>query len=96
MQIASRFCKLQVKLPKNFIINQLHERKLIIFLQSKFFLNMANTLKLANNVDNDLEETVSLDVMLKWVIEDIHEIHQKHQKNETSNNNNKGSKKVLI
>ena len=42
---------------------------------------MANTLKLANNVDNYLEETVSLDVMLKWVIEDIHEIHQKHQKN---------------
>ena len=81
MQIASRFWKLQVKLPENFIINQLHERKLIIFLQSKNFLNMANTLKLANNVDNDLEETVSLDVMLKWVIEDIHEIHQKHQKN---------------
>ena len=81
MQIASRFCKLQVKLTKNFIINQLHERKLIIFLQSKNFLNMANTLKLANNVDDDLEETVSLDVMLKWVIEDIHEIHQKHQKN---------------
>lgn len=96
MQIASRFWKLQVKLPENFIINQLHERKLIIFLQSKNFLNMANTLKLANNVDDDLEETVSLDVMLKWVIEDIHEIHQKHQKNETSNNNNKGSKKVLI
>ena len=57
---------------------------------------MANSLKLANNVDNDLEETVSLDVMLKWVIEDIHEIHQKHKKNETSNKNNKGSKKVLI
>ena len=37
MQIASRFCKLQVKLPENLIINQLHERKLIIFLQSKFF-----------------------------------------------------------
>ena len=57
---------------------------------------MANTLKLANNVDNDLEETVSLDVMLNWVLEDIDEIYQKHKKNETSNNSNKGSKKVLI
>ena len=57
---------------------------------------MANTLKLSNNVDNDLEDTVSLDVMLQWVLEDIHEIHQKHRKNETSNNNNQGSKKVLI
>ena len=57
---------------------------------------MANTLKLANNVDNDQEETVSLDVMLNWVLEDIDEIYQKHKKNETSNNNNKGSKKVLI
>ena len=81
MQIASRFCKLQVKLPENLIINQLHERKLIIFLQSKNFLNMANTLKLANNVNNDLEETVSLDVMLNWVLEDIDEIYQKHKKN---------------
>ena len=42
---------------------------------------MANTLKLANNVDNDLEETVSLDVMLNWVLEDIDEIYQKHKKN---------------
>lgn len=57
---------------------------------------MANTLKLANNVDNDPEETVSLDVMLNWVLEDIDEIYQKHKKNETSNNSNKGSKKVLI
>ena len=42
---------------------------------------MANTLKLANNVDDDLEETVSLDVMLNWVLEDIDEIYQKHKKN---------------
>ena len=35
MQIASGLCKLQVKLSENFIINRLHECKLIIFLQSK-------------------------------------------------------------
>ena len=40
---------------------------------------MANTLKLANNVDNDQEDTVSLDVMLNWVLEDIDEIYQKHK-----------------
>ena len=57
---------------------------------------MINTQKIENNVDNDLANAVSLDVMLQWVIEDIHEIHQKHKKNETSNKNNKGSKKVLI
>ena len=57
---------------------------------------MENTLRLENNVDDDLANAVSLDVMLQWVIEDIHEIHQKHKKNEASNNNNKGSKKVLV
>ena len=41
---------------------------------------MENTLRLENNVDDDLANAVSLDVMLQWVIEDIHEIHQKHKK----------------
>lgn len=57
---------------------------------------MKNTVKIDNNVDNDLANAVSMDVMLQWVIEDIHEIYQKHKKNEASSNNNKGSKKVLI
>lgn len=57
---------------------------------------MGNALRIENNVDNDLKDAVSLDVMLNWVLEDIDEIYQKHKKNETTNNSNKGSKKVLI
>lgn len=57
---------------------------------------MDNTVKKENNVDHDLANAVSMDVMLNWVLEDIDEIYQKQRNNETSNNSNKGCKKVLI
>ncbi|MBR4838178.1 MAG: hypothetical protein IK004_07060 [Bacteroidales bacterium] len=57
---------------------------------------MDNTVKKENNVDYDLANAVSMDVMLNWVLEDIDEIYQKQRNNETSNNSNKGCKKVLI
>lgn len=42
---------------------------------------MDNTVKKENNVDYDLANAVSMDVMLNWVLEDIDEIYQKQRNN---------------
>ena len=62
----------------------------------EYYDELEETMVEATQVDDEtaLANAVSMDTMLKWILEDIHEFFQ-NQNNETKDNNDTRSKELL-